>query len=36
MEIRPVEASTIHAGRRTDGLDEANKRFPQLCDRAYE
>jgi hypothetical protein len=31
IKIRPVGAELFHAGRRTDGLDEANKRFSQFA-----
>jgi hypothetical protein len=31
MKIRPVEAELFLADRRTDGLDEANRRFSQFA-----
>jgi hypothetical protein len=31
MKIRPVRAELFHA----DGHDEANRRFSQFCERAY-
>ena len=34
MKIRPVGADLFHMDRRTDGLDEANNRFSQFCERA--
>jgi len=34
MKICPVGAELLHADRRTDWHDEANSRFPQLCERA--
>jgi hypothetical protein len=33
MEIPPVRAELFHADRRTDGHDEANSRFSQLCEK---
>jgi len=32
MKIRPVGAELFHADRRTDGHDEANSDFSQLCE----
>jgi len=34
MKIRPVGAEFFHAEGRTDGNDEANNHFWQLCERA--
>jgi hypothetical protein len=34
MKIRPVGAELFHADGRSNGYDEANSRFSQLCDRA--
>jgi len=34
MEIRPVGTVLIHAVSRTDGHDEGNRHYPQLCKRA--
>jgi hypothetical protein len=34
IKIRPVGAEFFHADRQTDGSDEANSRFSQLCKRA--
>jgi hypothetical protein len=40
MKIRQVGADLFHAVKRTDGRtdihDEANSRFSQFCERAYE
>ena len=33
MTIRPVGDELFHADVRTDGHDEANSRFLQLCER---
>ena len=32
--ILPVEAALIRADRRTDGHDEANRRFSQVCEHS--
>jgi len=34
MKILPVGAELFHVDRRTDGHDEANRRFSQFCERA--
>ena len=34
--IRPGEAELFHADRQTDGHDEANSRFSQLCESSEE
>jgi len=34
MKIRPVGAELFHVDRRTDGHDEADSSFSQLCERA--
>jgi len=36
MKIRPVEAEMLHADRRADGHNEADRRFSQFCERAYQ
>jgi len=34
MKIHPVRAELFHADGRTDGHDEANSRFSQICESA--
>jgi hypothetical protein len=35
QKMLPVGAALVHADRRTDAHDEANKHFSQLCGRFY-
>jgi hypothetical protein len=36
MKIRPLEAELFNADGQTDRHDEANSRFSQFCERAYQ